>query len=934
MRPKYLFSALIVLILALLPFLSARVSGQTGSVPSRISAAVDNTQLMVLRGNTHPMARAEFDRGPAPASLPMDHMLLVLTRSPQQESALETLLAQQQDRASPNYHKWLTPEQFGQQFGPSDQDIQTITSWLQSNGFQVNGVANGRTTIDFSGTAGAVQQAFHTAIHSYVLANGEQHWANSTDPQIPVALAPVVAGVNSMNNFRRRPLHTSRGVVRKDLRTGKFARVSPQFTFAGEPYEFCNGASGTSNCWAVGPGDFNTIYNVPSTVNGTGAGAGQTIAIVSDSDIYASDVTAFRNIFGLPAATVTTNNSPACPSNSPCFDQIETGADPGVLNNQNNSDEVEAVLDVEWSGAVAPYATLDLVVSPTSANGATFGGDVSAAYIINCPTAGTNCPVAVPASVLSYSYGTCELELGTSLNQMYNRIWQQAAAEGITVVIATGDSGSAGCDDPSENQPAEFGLAVSGEASTPYNVAVGGTDFNDLNNPTNYWNNVAGALSSAKGYIPETSYNDSCTNSIIYAALGFSSAEVFCNSATAQNDGFLAPAGGGGGASNCTAPTGPSPSNCAGGYAKPSWQTGPGVPNDGKRDIPDVSLFAGDGTIQNSYIVCEADQDLGNAPCSLTPVPAAQVGGNYYVDFVEEGGTSVSTQAFAGVVALIDQKLGGKQGNINPMLYALASGQSASSIFHDVTLGTNAMPCIVISGTQGCSTAGVSNPTSATVGVLTGYNTGTGYDLATGLGSINIGNLVNNAGPNFYLSASNPVVTISSPGASGTMTVTAYPVSGYTGTVTLACSNLPPAATCSFSPASVVFTSSTSATTGIPVTVTVNTTSASRFIPFGHPRNTIKWAAAGLISFAAVIFLSMLFVGGPQRRQLGWSLAGLLLVLSVATALAACGGGSTTSSSSTTTTNNGTTGSFSSVLTGTASSGSPVSSMSFTVTVQ
>jgi hypothetical protein len=284
-------------------------------------------------------------------------------------------------------------------------------------------------------------------------------------------------------------------------------------------------------------------------------------------------------------------------------------------------------------------------------------------------------------------------------------------------------------------------------------VAVGGTDFNDLNNPTTYWNNAAGTLTSAKGYIPEIVYNDSCANSIIYVALGFSSAEAACNNATVQNNYsyFLEPAGGGGGVSNCTTPTGPSPANCSGGYAKPSWQVGSGVPSDGKRDIPDVSFFAGDSTIQNFYIVCEADEDVGNAPCSLT-APPVEFGGYYYVDFLEIGGTSVSSQAFAGVVALIDQKLGGKQGNINPMLYALASGQSASSIFNDVTIGTNAVPCIVISGTPGCSITGSS---SNTVGVLTGYNAGFGFDLATGLGSVNVSSLINNATPSSSIAASN-----------------------------------------------------------------------------------------------------------------------------------------------------------------------------------
>ncbi len=724
MRPKYLIFALIVLVFALLPFLSARVSGQTGSVPSRISAAVDNTKTTMLRGNIHPMARAEFDRGPAPASLPMDHMLLVLTRSPAQQATLESLLAQQQDSASPNYHKWLTPEQFGQQFGPSDQDIQTITSWLQSNGFQINSVANGRTTIDFSGTAGAVQQAFHTAIHSYVLANGEQHWANSSDPQIPVALAPVVAGVNSMNNFRRRPMSHSTGVFRRTEADGKVTRISPQFTYA-PPGGGCNS---NGNCYAVTPGDFAKIYNVPSSVTGTG----QVIAIVSDSDINATDVANFRSIFGLPTAN---------------FQQIETApaSDPGI---QASGDEGEAVLDVQWSGAVAPAAKIDLVVSPST--NTTFGGDTSAQYIINNSN-------TLGATILGYSYGACELDLGTAGNTFYQQLWSQAAGQGITVVVATGDNGSAACENPNPNnlvtaQPATTGLAVNGISSTPYDIAVGGTDFNDAFNPATYWSSTnSGAGASVISYIPEIAYNDSCTTPVLASVSGLSSvAETNCNNASLIDFGgqnFIVSFGGGGGPSNCTTSSttattlGPV-SSCGGGYAKPTWQTGPGVPADGKRDTPDVSLFAGDGTIQNFYIICQSDQ-VRNAGCNLN---------SPFQDFVGVGGTSVSAEAFAGVVALINQKNGATKGsgNLNPTLYALAAEQNDANcnasgtpattcIFNDVTSGTIAMPCA--KGSPNCTV----NSSSDTIGILSGYSAGTGYDLATGLGSINIGNLVNNS---------------------------------------------------------------------------------------------------------------------------------------------------------------------------------------------
>src|SRR5437660_7182396 len=195
-----------------------------------ITQSIDEAHLTTLRGNIHPLARPEFDLGTAPASLPMQRMLLVLKRSEEQESALRKLLDDQQDKASPNYHKWLTPEQFGRQFGPADQDIQAVTSWLQTHGFQIGQVTKGRTVIEFSGTAAQVQEALHTSIHKFVV-DGEEHWANASDPQIPAALAPVVAGVNTLHNFYKKPMYHFVGVYSKATRQLK--RAQPQFTFPG-----------------------------------------------------------------------------------------------------------------------------------------------------------------------------------------------------------------------------------------------------------------------------------------------------------------------------------------------------------------------------------------------------------------------------------------------------------------------------------------------------------------------------------------------------------------------------------------------------------------------------------------------------------------------------------------------------------------------------
>jgi hypothetical protein len=700
-----------ILAAGLFPALAA---AQQNRVPARITQAIDPAHLTVLKGNVHPLARAEFDRGPAPASLQLNRMLLVLQRSPEQEAALEALIDEQQDKSSPNYHAWLTPQQFGQQFGPADQDIQTIVSWLESQGFEIDSVANGRGVIGFSGTADQVQNAFHTEIHSYDV-NGNNHWANASDPEIPAALVPVVAGVASLNSFRRRPMYHLAGVFGKSKTTGQVTRIgtlasgtpSPNFT------ETCGTNSNTGapiSCYALGPYDFATIYNVLPLWNASPAidGTGQSVAIVARTNINLQDISDFRTLFGLPA------NPP---------NVILDGPDPGIVQ----GDETEADLDVEWSGAVAKGAQIDLVVSQSTET--SDGVDLSALYIVDNDL----------APVMSESYSECELGLGTAGNQFMSNLWEQAAAEGITAFVSSGDNGAAGCDFYADQtpEPAQYGLEVNGIASTPFNVAVGGTDFNDFSNGATYWNstNNSTTQASAKGYIPETTWNNSCTNGI-FAQLGFSTnAETNCNNS--QLSSFVFTLGGGGGNSACTSPSGDTPSSCSGGYGKPSWQVGAGVPSDGKRDLPDVSLFASNGFVGNFYMMCERDKTSGQ-PCSTSY-------------FLGVGGTSAASPAFAGIMAMVDQKMAAPEGNANYILYKLAakSGNTCASaanpasacVFYDIPAGsTIAMPCL--SDTMSCS------PTNSSdlYGVLPGYATTPGYDLATGLGSVNAANLANDWG--------------------------------------------------------------------------------------------------------------------------------------------------------------------------------------------
>lgn len=659
---------------------------QTPAVPARITQPINETQLVRLEGNVHPLARREFDQGPVSDSTPMSRMLLVLARSPEQEAALETLLGEQQVKDSPNYHQWLTPQQFGAQFGPAEQDIQTVTDWLTRQGFQGIKVAAGRAVIEFSGTAGQVRNAFHTEIHHY-LVNGKLRQANSSDPQIPAALAPVVAGIVTLHNFPRKSMKRDAGAFVKT----KEGIVRPLFTTT----KGC-GSGGTQPCDIVGPADFAKIYNIPTT---TLTGTGVTIALVADSNINPTDYADFRTLFGLPA--------------TPALNVILDGPDPGL-----NGDEGEADLDTEVAGMVAPGATIDLVVSEDTETAA--GIDLSALYIVDNNM----------ASVMSESFGTCESALGAAGNQFYNAIWGQAAAQGISVMVSAGDNASAGCDDFNTEKAAASGLAVSGIASTQFNVAVGGTDFDDAGTQTTFWSstNAAGSRESALGYIPEIPWNDSCAASATSSTL---------NTVCATPNNIV---GGSGGPSSV--------------YAKPPFQSGTITPNDSHRDLPDVSLFASAGQNSNSfYLTCEADAISAGSPPSCAP----NATGNF--SFLGVGGTSASSPAFAGIMALIDQQQNGRQGNPNLVLYTIAKGETFSSCnsssftnpatppptscsFLDITKGNNSVPC------TGAST-NCSSTTASTNGVLVSPSSTTtpawtavaGYDTATGLGSVNVTNL-------------------------------------------------------------------------------------------------------------------------------------------------------------------------------------------------
>jgi Pro-kumamolisin, activation domain/Bacterial Ig-like domain (group 3) len=580
---------------------------------SRIAHEISLEARTNVEGSSpHQLLTKSIETGRVSPNQNLGRMVLLLAPTKEQEAAAKKLVAAQHDAASPSFHHWLTPAEFGQQFGIADADAAEVKSWLESQGLTVHSVAQSRRFVVFSGNVAQVEHAFDTEMHSYTY-SGQPYISNSSDIQIPSVLRSVVQGVVRLHSDPAKP----------QLVLGKkvpFQKKPGQFTFGdGSHY--------------LTPADFAKIYNVQPLYDAGIDGTGQTIAIVGRSNIDIQNVRDFRTVLGLAA------NDPQI---------IVNGDDPG-----QTGDATEAMLDVTWSGAVAPGAQIKFVVSQSNFAD---GVDVSAAYIVDNNL----------APVMSTSYGQCELSLGPIENAFFNSLWLQAAAQGITSFVSAGDNGGAGCDAPGAGYYSSGNLAVNGIASTPYNVAVGGTQFDDTTNPDTYWSTstdpVTGA--SALSYIPERIWNESSND---------------------PNDVSLY--AGSGGVSSL--------------YPKPDWQIATGVPNDGARDLPDISLTAAG---HDGYLFCF------ESSCSY---------GDY---FYSAGGTSISSPSSAGIMALVNQKMGGQpQGMANYVFYRLSS---VPGIFHDTTVGDNKVP-----DPSGLSTVG--------------YDAVAGYDLASGLGSFDANALVN-----------------------------------------------------------------------------------------------------------------------------------------------------------------------------------------------
>jgi subtilase family serine protease len=621
------------LLLSMGLLLTAFPSPSHAAVQNRI-ASVSGSRIAVP-GTVSGRVKLATDLGPAPAATKLESLSLRFSLTSAQQADLTQLLAAQLNPSSPSYHQWLTPEQYGARFGLSSADLAKVSTWLTSQGFTITETARSSTFINFSGTVAQAQQAFGTSIHSLSY-NGEPHVSNTTDPVLPSSIAAVVTAVTGLNDFKLKP--------RSRVRSVQLDPANPHYTQT----------VGGVTSYYIAPSDFYTIYDFNPLITSSITGTGFTVAVVGQTDPTLTDVAAFRAAAGLPASVPQT---------------LLYGLDPGT----SDDDIDESHIDMEWSGAAAPGATILYV----------YGVDA----LKNSLTGAVDNKVA---PIISSSYGLCESLTGVADLNSINLTLQQANAQGITVVASAGDDGATDCDD---SGLASEGLNVDFPGSSPFATSAGGTMFSgDVNTPGTYWSSTNSTTGgSALSYIPEQPWNETTAT------------------------GGLTPGGAGGGGASAF-------------FAKPSWQlTGSTVPgntpcagcaSDDSRDVPDIAFNAASN--HDGYVVCSQGSCTNGFLTSTGEL-------NVF------GGTSFVAPTFSGLLALVEQKLGGTPsagiGNVNPILYGLANGPTYSSIFHDITTGNNSVPCS--QGTPNCPNGG-----------SIGYNAGTGYDQASGLGTIDAAKLV------------------------------------------------------------------------------------------------------------------------------------------------------------------------------------------------
>ncbi|HZZ84819.1 MAG TPA: S53 family peptidase [Anaeromyxobacteraceae bacterium] len=454
--------------LPLFALAAALLAGATAAdAQGRVNGEVTGPGTVALRGGVHPLAQPRFDRGRAAGTAHLSGVTMVLAPSAAQQADLEKLLAAQQDPASSSYHRWLTPEEYADRFGPTADEVAAVTAWLEAQGFAVDGISRSRARIFFSGSVARLEAAFRTEIHRYSV-DGESHFANATEPSVPAALAGMVLGVRHLDDFRMKPRAS---LARHPL--------APRFT-----------SSITGNHF-LAPDDFATIYGLQPLYAAGLTGAGVTIAVVGQTQIDPKDVAAFRAASGLSA------NAP----------QVLLVPGSGVSTSVA-ADVDEAALDIEWSGGVARDAHVLYVYT---GNNPSYGALDSLQYAVDQRL----------APVISVSYGDCEAHFSATEAQTLRQLLQQANAQGQTVTTASGDFGAADCETGSPTA-ATTGLAVDLPSSAPEATSVGGTAFTaDVSSPAAYWGATNDPLSgSALAYIPEGAWNDTTASGTLAAGGG------------------------------------------------------------------------------------------------------------------------------------------------------------------------------------------------------------------------------------------------------------------------------------------------------------------------------------------------------------------------------------------------------------------------------
>ena len=852
------------------------------AAPDRIANPIVVTQTTRLSRGVPIQARPELDQGAVDSDMKLSYITLLTVPSTTQQKAIDRFLEKLEDRNSPLYHQWLTPELYADRFGLSPNDLQKITAWLTSQGFAIRTIARGRNFVVFSGTAAQVEKTFQTSIHKFVV-DRQLHFSNATPVSIPTALSGIVTGIRGLNNFRPK---------------SQAIHVNPSYTLP---------VSG-GNAYFLAPGDIATIYDIGALYSAGIDGSGQTLAVIGQTDVYFADLDDFRSYFGLPRFTCTKNSSgtiTACSTSN--FKYVLVNSDPGA---PSTNDLAEADIDIEWSGAVARNAQVIYVNAPDPNSSGVWDAWY---YAVDNKV----------SPVITMSYGQCELYEGQDGSSGQGTFssdeaeLKQANTEGITFLNSSGDSGAAGCDYQSKYPTG--GYAVAYPASSPEVTGVGGTLIPYTNYTGTYWgtsNNASGG--SALQYIPEVGWNDPqqwseyCT-----ANPNDSTCKRYGLSSWSNAQSQIGVAAGGGGLSNCVTETGgscPTPPN--GGFAQPSWQSNLSIPGQSTavRFSPDVSLLA--SVYWPGYIVCTPVEEVQSGSNDTASVCANGISSaltNYQATF---GGTSISTPIFAGIVTLVNHYLisNGIQnaaglGNINANLYHMAAAYP--SAFHRITTGSNGAYCAT--GTPSNQPTALQCPSAGFLGFdASQYDSQAGYNLVTGLGSVDAYNLASNwsgnsTTPTYSVSASPTSVTVSA-GQSGNSTITVSARNGFTGTVTLSCSLSSSTAqmSCSVSPTSVTLDSTT---TNAAAKLTVTTTAPSdRFGTFASSHiggSRLGWLSGSCALVLGYFGLLGLPSGRHQRRAGRTAL--LLALFALGTACGSSNGGTPKGSYSVTVT--GTSGS-------------------------